>query len=318
MDYFSDIDQWLPVTQNTYTHTFQKAGTFRVVQKLIGTSGCVIVTDSVWVSVAPGITSQDTTSIHLVDVQHPVVHINWKSHPAAVGYQLFSGNSLGNQSLLQQTSDTFYAHSVQQSLFYTVVAQDSCGNQSIAGNHGKPIGLQGKVRGNNVAAELSFSPYQVWPGNELSYNIQKQWQEDWLHIGSQFQHGEYEDEGFLVEGQLQSCYRIQGIDLADSELISHSNVICLPYIPLVFFPTAFSPNGDGLNDVFEVSMAGIKSSTMTIFNSWGEQIAFSTNGKWDGTYRGKPAPIGVYLIHLRYTTANGESFETKTGVHLVR
>lgn len=62
-------------------------------------------------------------------------------------------------------------------------------------------------------------------------------------------------------------------------------------------PTGFSPNGDGLNDVFRP--AGLryqKMVEMRIFNRWGECI-FATNDKekgWDGTYKGVPQDMGTY------------------------
>ena len=62
-------------------------------------------------------------------------------------------------------------------------------------------------------------------------------------------------------------------------------------------PSGFTPNGDGLNDVFHVG--GIKFQRlveMRVFNRWGECV-FSTNDRekgWDGTYKGVPQDMGVY------------------------
>ncbi len=77
--------------------------------------------------------------------------------------------------------------------------------------------------------------------------------------------------------------------------------------PLVaFIPNAFTPNGDGLNDYFMIqgegfrAGRGIKEFKISIFDRWGAEI-YSSNSidfKWDGTYNGKPAPIGVYVYKV--------------------
>ncbi|MDR1973280.1 MAG: gliding motility-associated C-terminal domain-containing protein [Bacteroidales bacterium] len=55
-------------------------------------------------------------------------------------------------------------------------------------------------------------------------------------------------------------------------------------------PNGFSPNGDGINDIF------MKDVDLLIFNRWGQQIFASTNKEgWDGTYKGKPVAKGEYL-----------------------
>lgn len=316
--YFSDIDQWLPMTQNTFNHTFQNAGGYRVVQKLTGTSGCVIVTDSVWIHVSPGITLLDTSSIHLVDVLNPWVNITWKKHPAAVDYTLFAGNNLNNMSLLTQTPDTFFAHSIASAQFYQVQAADSCGNKSAIGHYAKPVWLQGSVRGNNQAAELQHTPYEIWTGNEKQYLLQKFVLGNWITLRNNNSALPYQDIAFIETDSLQSCYRIQIIDPNESSILSHSNVLCLEYIPLIFFPNAFSPNADGLNDDFELQTTGIASYTLQIYNRWGQKVFEGNNGGWNGQFMGKPAPAGVYMLHIHYTTKNGDSFETSNTMQLVR
>jgi gliding motility-associated-like protein len=316
--YFSDIDQWLPMTRDTFNHTFHSSGVFRVVQKLIGISGCVIVTDSVWVSAAPGITTLDTTSIHLVDVQNPMVNIFWKSHPAAVSYELQSGESMTNLSLLHQTPDTFFAHTVASAEFYQVQAVDSCGNKSVVGNYAKPVWLIGKVRGYNQAAELYHTPYEVWSGSEKRYHLQKFVVGNWITLRTEPFPLPYDDVNFTEKDSLQSCYRIQITDPNEASLVSHSNVLCLDYVPMLYLPNAFSPNGDGLNDVFELNTIGITTYTMRVFNQWGQKVFEGLNSSWDGTFQGMECPAGVYMVLLSYTNKSGKQFETGNTLHLIR
>lgn len=70
-----------------------------------------------------------------------------------------------------------------------------------------------------------------------------------------------------------------------------------------YIPNAFTPDGDGVNDHFEVSGESCEGSDyMRIYNRWG-QLIFETNDPfntyWDGTYKGKPAQQGVYTFILK-------------------
>jgi len=84
--------------------------------------------------------------------------------------------------------------------------------------------------------------------------------------------------------------------------------------PLFDVPSAFSPNGDGVNDVFRVRGFGIERFEMEIYNRWGQKVYESrdVNQGWDGTYRGKPQPMDAYayVIHIQFTDGTQT---TKTG-----
>ena len=61
-------------------------------------------------------------------------------------------------------------------------------------------------------------------------------------------------------------------------------------------PTAFSPNGDGKNDLFKLLGGPCKELNFKIFNEWGNLIfeSFSQDIGWDGTYKGELQPVGSY------------------------
>ncbi len=74
--------------------------------------------------------------------------------------------------------------------------------------------------------------------------------------------------------------------------------------PLKFYiPNAFTPNGDGLNDVFQVSVLGIKQYLLQIFDRWGKRIFESNHPSysWNGRImnQGKASPIGYYTYLIR-------------------
>jgi gliding motility-associated-like protein len=62
-----------------------------------------------------------------------------------------------------------------------------------------------------------------------------------------------------------------------------------------FIPNAFTPNGDGNNDLFFVqTQAGANVLMFQVFDRWGEMV-HDELFPWDGTYHGKPCPPGVYV-----------------------
>jgi gliding motility-associated-like protein len=76
----------------------------------------------------------------------------------------------------------------------------------------------------------------------------------------------------------------------------------------IFIPNAFSPNGDGTNDLFFAQGFGIDSMTLEIFSRWGQALwlGMGMDARWDGTdFQGLPAPMGEYFFVMRYTTHTG-------------
>jgi gliding motility-associated-like protein len=82
-----------------------------------------------------------------------------------------------------------------------------------------------------------------------------------------------------------------------------------------YIPTAFSPNGDGNNDIYTLhGLEGMKTVNFMVYNRWG-QLVFSSqekNASWDGTTGGKMNPSGVYAYVLSVTKPDGTS-ETQSG-----
>ncbi len=86
-------------------------------------------------------------------------------------------------------------------------------------------------------------------------------------------------------------------------------------------PTAFTPNGDGLNDVFMPRSVGYsKLNYFRIFNRWGEEVFFTTSLEtgWDGTCHNKTADIGTYYWDISYKDRFGKDGSMKGDVTLVR
>jgi gliding motility-associated-like protein len=94
----------------------------------------------------------------------------------------------------------------------------------------------------------------------------------------------------------------------------------LPLSRDIFVPNVFTPNGDGKNDQLFVFGNYITKLEMRIFNQWGEMIKLINNpaAGWDGTHKGKPQPVGVYVYVLRANLADGTEVTKKGSITLVR
>ena len=70
---------------------------------------------------------------------------------------------------------------------------------------------------------------------------------------------------------------------------------------VLYVPNTFTPNGDGMNDFFNMSGYGFESFELLIFNRWGNVVKTITdiNDSWDGTFNGRNCQDGVYTWKLR-------------------
>lgn len=97
----------------------------------------------------------------------------------------------------------------------------------------------------------------------------------------------------------------------------------------VYFPTAFTPNNDGKNDIFRMLTmtknqdAKTRAHEIAVFriqNRWGQTVfetADETLG-WDGTYNGEPQDMGSYYYYVKYKCSDGNYYESKGELTLIR
>lgn len=88
----------------------------------------------------------------------------------------------------------------------------------------------------------------------------------------------------------------------------------------LLFPTAFSPNGDGVNDAFTPFEWGLEDYLLRIYNRWGE-LLFESNDPaigWDGTYKGKEQENGMYKVVATGLGLDGKTYGVVSDLFLVR
>lgn len=87
-----------------------------------------------------------------------------------------------------------------------------------------------------------------------------------------------------------------------------------------FIPNVFSPNDDGLNDMINVHGRCIVSFNLQIFNRWGEKVfeTSSMSDGWDGTFKGQKLDTGVFVYKADGVSIDGQSFNLKGNITLIR
>ena len=87
-----------------------------------------------------------------------------------------------------------------------------------------------------------------------------------------------------------------------------------------FIPNTFTPNGDQQNDMFLVRGLKVDLLSFAIYNRWGEMVFESNdiNKGWDGTYKNKPADVGVFGWYLKVKCIGGKETFKKGNVTLIR
>ena len=93
-----------------------------------------------------------------------------------------------------------------------------------------------------------------------------------------------------------------------------------PFGDGIYVPNAFTPNGDGINDILLVYGTAITSVRLMIYNQWGGQLFMSTDISkgWDGVYNGKKAPAGNYVYALEAIMQDGKRVTKSGSFSLIR
>ena len=111
-------------------------------------------------------------------------------------------------------------------------------------------------------------------------------------------------------------YRVTAYKSSNASLSSLSNVAEAIPNPTMYIPSAFTPNGDGVNDFFGVKAEGIKSFNLQIFNRWGEVVfeSESITNLWDGSFKGERIKnTDVYVYQVKAMGLNNKPLPDENG-----
>ncbi len=96
--------------------------------------------------------------------------------------------------------------------------------------------------------------------------------------------------------------------------------LILRYQVVIFIPNTFTPNGDGINDVFNVKITSLKTYHISIFNRLGSKLfdGYDLANAWAGTYQGHPVPIGTYYYVIDAVSLNDDNLKESGFVTVLR
>ena len=96
--------------------------------------------------------------------------------------------------------------------------------------------------------------------------------------------------------------------------------ILVNYESVLDLPNAFSP-GSAPNDLLKIVKRGQATlKKFAVFNRWGQKVFETTNIEegWDGQFKGRPQPLGVYVYMVEAITNTGRRFYKQGNVTLIR
>jgi gliding motility-associated-like protein len=113
------------------------------------------------------------------------------------------------------------------------------------------------------------------------------------------------------------------VDITDTHTCVTTDTILMQILkkPGYYLPTAFTPNGDGLNDRVRPYLIGMQQlKSFSVFNRWGTLIFYTTKegDEWDGKYKGVELDNGVYVWILEFINGNNIKVTEKGTIAIVR
>jgi gliding motility-associated-like protein len=302
-------------TGQTTTYTYPAAGTFPITLTMISTDGCLAdTTKNIVVNQAPPVELlEDSITICVNEtatfqVQNPQPNITYNWYTTSTG-----GASVN-------TGTTYSIPNVTSNVEFWVegTTADGCLSDRrrveavVLADIPNPV-----VRVDSIGADQLRFAWDAVPG-AVSYEVSTDNAATWITPSSGPIGLTHTVTGLLP---LQSVTLIvRAIGSNDCQK-SESTPITEKTLPgQIFIPNAFSPNGDGLNDVFLVYGFTIEKMQFAVYNQWGEKIfeSFNQSIGWDGTFKGTTQPSGVYMYVCKMTLRDGKVVVRKGSINLIR
>jgi len=116
-----------------------------------------------------------------------------------------------------------------------------------------------------------------------------------------------------------TVYTVRGLS-SNGCAATDTEHVDINYHGKIFVPSAFTPNGDGRNDLFKVvNLTFEKVLEFHVFNRWGQELFYATDNEgWDGTWKQAPQDIGTYQYLIRVASPDGTIQTFKGDVTLLR
>ncbi len=272
-------------------------------------------------------TAFNTTTPPAIDnasslVSDPGVDLSWSLGPKILTsqYNVFRSVLSAQSIFTGSTPDKKFTDPAYQTSFnfcYVINYSDNCENLSAAGALICPIRLYGVMDPRNFIS-LRWSRYTGWKQGVKNYTVEK------YGLGNKLiQKFDVGTDTLFLDDQPDPknqyvLYKIVATANETGVTTSISNSLSFIKETHLISPTAFTPNGDKLNDSFTVSGEFIVKIQLSIFDRWGALI-FDTekNEPWDGRRNGQLLPEGAYVWKANMTNLAGQNFNRSGTVMLL-
>lgn len=224
------------------------------------------------------------------------------------------GKAAGNTIKYTETN----INTDKTSFDYRIKAKDLCGNDIFSDIH-TSILLTGNKE-DLYEVLINWTRYQGWQDGVKTYEVHRSNDFETAYTLSKDKGSDTTDgytDGF---DNFNQRYRIRAHENGGNGDTSWSNEVSFDFDPVIWVPNAFTPNDDGINTKFKIVYGSIKKFEITIYDRWGEKLFYTDNinNNWDGTFKGRNCPDGVYVYVLRYNGANNISKTLMGNITLLR
>ena len=252
------------------------------------------------------------------------VDLNWKQDPKFVPREYlvlrsFPGSPLTFIGSADAASPKYIDNSyqIEGKYCYQVNYTDKCDNISPPGTVACPMRLSGTLEKSN-AIILVWNSSRGWKNGVKNYLVEKYNLQGTLIKSTTVTDTTFVDDQPDPNNQLVR-YDVKALSNDAGLTNSISNTVEIIKNANLYYPTAFTPNGDNLNDGFIVSGQYIVKINLKIFDRWGALLyASDKNEPWDGHRDGKPLPASTYVWKVEITDLAGRSFSQEGTVALIR
>ncbi|WP_212006460.1 gliding motility-associated C-terminal domain-containing protein [Chitinophaga sp. HK235] len=294
------------------TKTFSTPGIYKVKLNIVAAEGCIGDTTKEVEVYAPGVAVLVKDSMTVCSGSD--VSLAVKDPEAGVLYNWYDAQTGGN---LLHTGNT-----------YTITAIGASANYYLeAINHGCPGAARAKaivhvlpllttpvVKVDTIGVNLIRFKWAAVP-NATGYEVSLDGGLNWTLPSSGREGLEHLVSGLQPNQTVKLIVKVKG---CEEKISDPAEGKTLP--DGIYIPNAFTPNNDAKNDVLKVYGYIISKIHIAIFDQWGEKV-FESNSQetgWDGTYKGKAMPSGVYIYVCHLVLKDGTSVEKKGVVNLIR
>ncbi len=189
---------------------------------------------------------------------------------------------------------------------YRIKSQNLCKRDIYSDVHRSILLTGNKFNDDLYSVLINWTRYLGWDNGVRTYEVHRSNDFNPAYFFSKDVGSDTTDNYSDGFNNFSQRYRIKAYENGGNGDTSWSNEIFFNFDPVIWVPNAFTPNDDGLNSKFKIVYGSIKTFKLVIYDRWGEEMFSTTDidNNWDGTFKGRPCPDGVYIYTLRYSGAD--------------